>query len=110
MAQQFDFKTLGSPIEADWPVKINVPQDGGATQVQTLVARLRLLTEQQVKDFDAQPDAINSALKAAVVGFGAAEKTTFTPELLEQMLAVPYVKRALNLAYGEFSNGISVKN
>jgi len=110
MTAKFNFKTLGSPIEADWPVKIPVPQDGGTVEIQELDVRFVLLTAEQIKALDAKDDAIKNALRAAITGFGKTEPTKFTPELLEQLLAMPFVLRALNLAYGEFSIGVAAKN
>ena len=34
MSLKFDFKTLEQPFEADWPVLVPVPQDGGGVQEQ----------------------------------------------------------------------------
>lgn len=110
MTAKFDFKTLGSPIEADWPVKISVPQDGGTVEIQELDVRFRLLTEEQIKALDAKDNAIKNALREAIIGFGKSETTPFTPQLLEELLAAPYAVRGLNQGYGEFSIGIAVKN
>ncbi|MFN3582617.1 hypothetical protein [Phenylobacterium sp.] len=51
MAQKFNFKRLEEPFEADWPVKVNVPEDGGKTTVEEFMARFRIVR-------DAQPPAI----------------------------------------------------
>ena len=34
MSVKFDFKTLKTGFEADWPVTVNVPQDGGTVEKQ----------------------------------------------------------------------------
>lgn len=115
MAVKFDFKTLGQPFEADWPVRVNVPQDGGGVQVEEFTARFRILTKE---DFEViaqgaaprlikgDPDGYNT-WRMCLVGLKDEELTS---ELMEAMMAAPYARQAIITAYQQFSQGIAVKN
>lgn len=117
MAVKFDFKRLGQRFEADWPVSVNVPQDGGETEAQEFTARFALLTKEDFelipnKDGDVSgllkgdPDGHNT-WRRCLVGVKGEE---LTPELVEGLLAAPYVRSAIVTAYQQFSQGIAVKN
>jgi hypothetical protein len=113
MAVKFNFKGLDEPFEADWPVSVQVPQDGGSVEEQTFMARLRLLSEEDldlVRRGGPDGNDPNAFTKAFWVGFGASEQEAFTPELRDLMLGRPYVRLALHQAYGAFSQGIVTKN
>ncbi|MFD3263330.1 hypothetical protein [Phenylobacterium ferrooxidans] len=115
MAVKFDFKRLGQPFEADWPVRVNVPQDGGGVQAEDFTARFRLLTKD---DFEAitqgeapgllkgDPDGYNT-WRMCLVGL---KDEHLTAELKEGLLSAPYVRQAIIAAYQQFSQGIAVKN
>jgi hypothetical protein len=114
----FDFKTLGKPFEADWPVTISVAQDGGKAQEQTFQARFRLLPRLRLQEILAQPspsdpnvpaDQIGQFLTEATVsvgGLAGAENTTAIAEVLRW----PHSTQALHRAYNEFSLGVAAKN
>jgi hypothetical protein len=107
---KFDFATLASEIEADWPVTVGVPLDGGKADEQTFTVRFRLVGEQELLDFGEGLDQSKAALRRVIVGLGRSEGKELTPELLEQLLAAPYVRVALNKAYGQFALGMPAKN
>ena len=107
---KFDFGAMERRVEADWPVIVPVPQDGGKLQEQTLQVRFQLLDESEEKEIDAGEDAGRERIRRAVLGFAGSEQAEFTPELLEAMLNRPYVRLALNKAYAEFSVGVAPKN
>jgi hypothetical protein len=108
---KFSFASLdGAKFEADWPVLVNVPQDGGGVDEQEFMARFRLLSEDETKAIDSEKEPQKALLRAAVVGFGRGEEQAFSPELLEKMMGRPYVRAALAKAYVQFSLGVSPKN
>lgn len=109
MTAKFDFGSLEQPFEANWPVRVPVPQDGGTVEAQEFIARFRLLTadEEEAAKQSEDPDAFH---KAFWVGLGGEDKDEFTPELVARMLARPYIRRALMTAYFECVSGSPAKN
>lgn len=110
MAVKFDFGRLDQPFEADWPVTVSVPQDGGLVAEETFIARFRLFRSGAATDIvQTDPDG-RELWRRFWVGFGAGEETEFTPELFAAMVDTPYVRSALLKAYQGFANGIAAKN
>lgn len=108
---KFDFAALDAAIEADWPVTIPVPQDGGKVTEQTLSVRFRMVDEAELTALGEGLEGSKASLRAVVVGFGKGEDTPFSAELFEKMLAKPYVRLALNNAYRDFALGqVAAKN
>lgn len=107
---KFDFGSVGRPFEADWPVKVSVPQDGGGVSEETFTARFRLLDDAEMATVEAHKEPAKELIRKALVGFGKDAGAEFSPELLEQMLARGFVRIAFNRAYGEFSMGVAAKN
>ena len=103
---KFNFAALDAPIEADWPVTIKVPQDGGKTLEQYLTVRFRMGSEVELAKLGDGVEGSIASIRAVVVGFGKNEETPFTPELLEKMLAAPYVRLGLLNGYREFALGL----
>lgn len=110
MTVKFDFARLDQPFEADWPVLVQVPQDGGTVAEEQFMARLRMLSADELKSADKTDDPGRAVPRMAMIGFGKGEEQTFSPELLEKMMDVGYVRIALNRAYGQFSVGVAAKN
>lgn len=102
---KFDFASLDAPYEADWPVNIPVPQDGGKIQKQKVILRFRTVPDGDLIEMGQGAEAAKAGLRAVVVGFGKAEEQTFSPALLDLMLERAYVRLALIAAYGEFALG-----
>ncbi len=107
---KFDFATLGTAIEADWPVKIPVPQDGGTVVVQDLTVRFRMVPEDELNLLGDGAAGNKASLRAVVIGFGKGVDEPFTAELFDQMLLKPYVRLALSNAYRDFCLGAPAKN
>lgn len=107
MTVKFDFKTLGQPFEADWPVTASVPQDGGTTQAQTFDVRFRTLTKEEEASCDQAADPQAARLRLALVDV---KGETFSPELVETLLGRGYVMMALLRAYSGFVLGTPAKN
>ncbi len=110
MAAKFNFKSLGEPFEADWPVSVPVPQDGGEVETQTFTARFRLLSKEDLEDAVANAKDAFEIQRRVWVGFGKDETMTLTQELFDQGMATPYFRVALMEAYQRFSQGIASKN
>lgn len=107
MTLKFDFKTLEQPFEADWPVTVSVPQNGGGVQEQTFEVRFRTLTAEETADVDNSADPAAAKLRLALVDV---KDETFTPALVEQMLGRGYVQMGLLRAHAKFILGTPVKN
>ena len=108
---KFEFAKLDAAIEADWPVKISVPQDGGGVEVQNLTVRFLMVDEAELSKLGDGLEGSKASLRKVVVGFGRDETTPFTSELLDKMLTRPFVRLALNNAYRDFCLGqVAEKN
>lgn len=109
MSVKFDFKTLETGFEADWPVTVNVPQDGGGIEKQEFLARFRTLTPEESDKAQqaADPNTWPNAFLVALVETGAPE---LTDELRKQLLGRSYVRQGLITAYVQFSQGVAAKN
>lgn len=111
MTAQFDFSSLDGPFEADWPVDVSVPQDGGAVKTERFMARFRLISADELKAMIAADDFEMDMLpKRYFVGFGLGETQIFSEALRESMIQRPYIKAALEKAYQAFAMGIAAKN
>lgn len=109
MTAKFDFGSLEQPFEANWPVRVPVPQDGGTVEVQEFIARFRLLTKEQ-EEAAKQSEDPDAFFKAFWVGLGGEDKDEFTPALIDRMLSRVYVRRALMRTYIDFCAGEPAKN
>ena len=109
MKAKFDFASLDQPFEADWPVTVNVPQDGGTVIEQTFMARFRLLDQKALDAITADADK-DAFLAAFWIGFGPGEDTAFTPEIFSGCMQRQYVRAALVNAYYGFAAGAPAKN
>lgn len=107
MTLKFDFKTLEQPFEADWPVTVQVPQDGGGTQDQTFDVRFRTLTTEEQAETDKAADPQAAKLRKAIVDV---KGETFTPELVDQLLSRGWVLLGLLRAHTKFVLGQPAKN
>lgn len=107
MALKFDFKSLEHSFEADWPVSVQVPQDGGETQEQTFDVRFRTLTPAEQAETEKAADPQGAKLRLALVDV---KGETFTPELVDQLLSRGWVLLGLLRAYTKFVLGQPAKN
>lgn len=108
---KFDFASLQEKaFENDWPVNVQVPQEGGKTQEQTFMVRFRFVPEEELQALGDGVEGAKASLREVVAGFGKGEEEEFSEELFELMLTRPYVRLALNKAYGEFVLGVAAKN
>ncbi len=113
MGPQFNFKSLGEPFEADWPVAVSVPQDGGTAEKQEFTARFRLVRQEELTEIlaEAGKDELD-VYRKFFVGFGkpTSEAEELTDEVFNQLVTTPFTREALLAAYRKFAQGIAVKN
>lgn len=110
MTVKFKFASLDEPFEAEWPVVVDVPQDGGTTAPQEFMARFRLLEGEAWKALEDSTDP-EALFKTFFIGLGAAEGPVEDfPALRDKMLGRAYVLKALRQAYFGFAAGVAVKN
>lgn len=107
---KFNYAALDAPIEADWPVTVRVPMDGGETQEQRFTARFRFVPEEALLACGETVKGAKEALRMVFVGLGKDEGVPFTDELRDRMIDPPWVRLALNATYRQFVMGIEVKN
>lgn len=132
MAQLFVLPTAQRPFEISWPVEVTVPQDGGTVSTEHFSVRFRLLPHSKVAEIlglDADPTAGDfsqtmarktldgpvSLLREVVVGVegiadASGQPLDFSPEVRDQMIDMPFVRKALLTAYRRCADGASVKN
>lgn len=102
--------------EVMWPVTINVPGDGGKSQVHKVNVRLEILGQDEADDIiygrTEEKDLLNRVLKGwdDTVRDEAGEALPFDDETKRAFLQLPYVRRGLMEAYGEASVGGRRKN
>jgi hypothetical protein len=108
MTAKFDFNTLKTGLEADWPVTVGVPQDGGTVAKQEFTARFKTLTKDEDKaaQEDGDPDAW---INAFWLGAGKTE-APIDAETRKLMLERSYVRQGIVAAYIQFSQGVAAKN
>jgi hypothetical protein len=109
MASKFDFKGLDQPFEADWPVTVQVPQDGGTVEPQTFMARFRMIPPETVQELIKSDDQ-DLYVKTLFVGLGAGEEADDFEALRAKMLSRPYVRLAIQRSFSEFQAGVPAKN
>lgn len=110
MTVKFDFKSLGQPFEADWPVTVNVPKDGGGVDAQEFMARFRQIGDEELKEIrEGDKDGLE-VYRRFFVGLGPDAGAEWSHTLRDQMLATPHVRLALFKAFQGFNNGVAVKN
>jgi hypothetical protein len=107
---KFDFGSLDRDIEADWPVRVSVPQDGGKAQEEVFLVRFRVTSDADLISLGMGVEAAKKSLRKCIVGLAQSEGRELTDELLTKMLDRAYIRTALVTAYSEFSLGIEAKN
>lgn len=110
MSTKFDFKTLGQPFEADWPVTVMEPQDGGTVVAKEFMARFRLLGGDEIKQVMEVAEDDAAYIRKFFVGLAKSEGVELTEEVLELMLNRPFVRKALFEAWQKFQRGVAAKN
>lgn len=114
MTAKFDFRTLETGYAADWPVKVQVPVDGGTFETREFSARFRSLTADEQagleRDHADLSDRLEQTLRLGFVDLGKAEGDKLTPELFGKLWGDERVRLALIQAYGEFRRGAPAKN
>ncbi|HVY34998.1 MAG TPA: hypothetical protein VG960_11330 [Caulobacteraceae bacterium] len=110
MATKFKFESLGQPFEADWPVLVPTPVDGGKTVDEEFMVRWRRLPADQAQVIEAGPDGAREVIRQSLVKVYDDEKDVMTPELVEQLLGETRVRLAFFRSLNSFAMGAAVKN
>lgn len=113
MTIKFDFKTLETGFEADWPVQVGVPVDGGKIETREFMARFRTPKKAETEaaeKIEDQAEKLKFIVKTGFIGLGAGETDTLTPDMFEQMWASSNVQVALIRAFGTFRTASPAKN
>jgi hypothetical protein len=93
------------------PVKVFVPVDNGQAE-QTFTAEFRALTRSEMATVDAvSAEGADEFLHRVVVGWegvvdGDGDEFAFSPQNLETMIDIPFVRQALCAAYFSATSGV----
>lgn len=109
MSVKFKFESLEQPFEADWPVRVMTPQDGGGFVEETFMARFRYLEADELKASSEANEDGPTFMARYFVGLGKGEGE-LTEALRQRMWARAYVREAVALAWQEFQRGALPKN
>lgn len=87
-----------------WPVKVQVPVDGGAFEERQFRAHFRLIPPARRAELDAMPDGPDQLLREAVVQLldivdEAGAPLAHSPELLDALIGIPWVRLGLLKSY-----------
>lgn len=94
-----------------WPVTVNIPQDGGRIKKNTFTAEFELLPQNEFnaiyrEDGGNDEDLLRRALVGWVdVGDADGNPIDFNEDARELMIRIPYVRNALVTAYLECTLG-----
>lgn len=94
-----------------WPVMVSVPQDGGNVRKQSFTAHFQVLPGPEFSAIYDKGGNDEDLLRSVVTGFGSDLQDQqgivipFSPENLEELIAVSYVRSAMVSAYLDLSNG-----
>ena len=107
--------TLKTEHTFSWPVRIKVPMDGGQFADATFDCTFRALEQGRLEALIQGQIGETDFLKEAVVGpwegvqDAAGETLPFSEKARDQMIAIPYVRKAMIVAYREAMNGEAVR-
>ena len=109
--------TLSEDRTVKWPVKVNVPQDGGTVRVQTFTGHFRLARADAVKQaLNDRADDFDQMIVERLIGWeGDLRDETdapipFSDDARDALCGIPYVRPAVIKAYFEAANGGRAKN
>ena len=104
-------------IEVTWPVKVQVPTDGGAHQEQVFTARFKIIdTDEEEQAVERGRRSNRALINKALVGWGDdvagpdGKPLKFSEDARAALIKIPYVATALVLAYYEAAAGAPAKN
>lgn len=101
---------IEKPSKINWPVTVNIPQDGGKTKKQKFVVEFDLIDQSEFDEIYNNGGKDIDLLKRVVVGFdgvadAAGNPVAFGAESLGQLMAIPYVRAGIVQSYIECSHG-----
>ena len=112
---------LKSETIVSWPVRIEVPQDGGKFQTHQVTASFEVVPTDEVEEILAGPDGSGAEsrelrlLRRALRGWTGIKdeggnEIVFADEDRDQALRIPFVRRGFAEAYFEMIRGAKRKN
>ena len=96
-----------------WPVKVEIPVDGGKFETQTFDAIFKKMSRSSFNDLvDKGDDALVGEILLGWEGINddAGKPVPFTEKNKQQLCDDPYVLRALIQAYADSLTGVTSKN
>ena len=96
-----------------WPVKVEIPVDGGKFETQTFDAIFKKMSRSSFNDLvDKGDDALVGEILLGWEGINddAGKPVPFTEKNKQQLCDDPYVLRALIQAYADSLTGVTAKN
>lgn len=106
---------LKTDHEFDWPVNVRVPVDGGKYASSTFTVRYRLPSRDEMKDLAVYVADESAQTRKVVVGWSdikdeSGAVVAFSPEALDTLIAVPWVRVAIWQGFIDAAFGIKRKN
>lgn len=98
---------LAQKREIDWPVTVNVPQDGGNTVKATFTARFEVLDQAEMEKVVLDGGDLWKRVLVDWKGVADEDGTeiAYSDEAKEKLVKIVYVRNALSAAYGELQSG-----
>lgn len=98
-----------------WPVKVQVPMDGGRHETQEFTARFKLVAQERLDTLTSVAPADAHLLREVLVGWDGiaregGQSIGFDEEAREELIGIPYVRLGLIAAYLEALTGAKRKN
>ena len=107
----FKLQPKGVPIK--WPVKVNIPRDGGKVTSTTFYALFLVLDQDELEEASNGSDLqfAQAVIKGwDGVGDELGDELPFTAENLERLVKISYFREGLRFAYFDCINGRAAKN
>lgn len=109
------FKLVKQLKKVEWPVRVNVPVDGGKTEEKEFTGIFKLLPQ---AEYDANAKTKKSDadfISEILVGWKGLlddddKEIEFSPDVIRQLCEYPFTRIAIFKAYNEVVTGIEVKN
>ncbi|QPG06561.1 hypothetical protein IT774_05150 [Salinimonas marina] len=109
------FKMVKTINRLEWPVKVQVPADGGKTDTHEFTAVFKLLPQAEYDKLlrTAEDDA--AMLGELVQGWHgltdeAGEELEYSLDVIKELCQYPFIRTAIFRAYGEAASGVASKN
>lgn len=102
---------IEKPKEITWPVTVSAPRDGGNTTKAVFTGKFKLLPNAEFNAIYQNGGNDEDLIRNVLTGWGndlcdvEGNPMEFNNEMLDQVIAIPYVRNAIIAAYLELSQG-----